>query len=282
MLTRTFLHIPGVGPKTERALWDQGCADWDCFLGETRYEVNQVPYETARLEIETSKANLSGFVHQYFARSLGVAEAWRAFPEFRRKAIFLDIETDGGDRGESVTMVGLYDGEKFQALIRDEDLSTFPDVISHYGMIITFFGTGFDLPMLQRCFPNLRFDQIHMDLCPTLRRLGHYGGLKKIEKAVGIERPPETAGLTGLDAVRLWRAYRLGSDAAMEKLLAYNRDDVVNLEKLADIAYNRLFGLTVPLRLRQPNAVATEPEEPATAPSIEPGTVAPPPISPLA
>jgi uncharacterized protein YprB with RNaseH-like and TPR domain len=192
--------------------------------------------------------------------------------------VFLDIETDGGDRGESVTMVGLYDGEKFQALIRDEDLSTFPDVISHYGMIITFFGTGFDLPMLQRCFPNLRFDQIHMDLCPTLRRLGLYGGLKKIEKAVGIERAPETAGLTGLDAVRLWRAYRLGSDSAMERLLAYNRDDVVNLEKLADIAYKRLFGLTVPLRLRQP----MEQGPVAVAPTTEPEIVAPPSVSPLA
>ena len=101
MLTKTFLHIPGGGPKTERAIWEQGCTDWDCFLGETRYTVNQVPYETARLEVETSRSNLQAGVHQYFAKRLGIAEAWRAFPEFRQGAVYLDIETDGGDRGDS-------------------------------------------------------------------------------------------------------------------------------------------------------------------------------------
>jgi uncharacterized protein len=249
MLTRTFLHVPGVGPKTERSLWEQGCADWDCFLGETRYTLNQVSYETARLEIETSRTNLSEGIHQYFARSLGTAEAWRAFPEFRRKTVYLDIETDGGDRGESVTMVGLYDGQSFRALIKDEDLGEFPDVISHYGMIVTFFGSGFDLPMLQRAFPGVRFDQIHLDLCPTLRRIGFYGGLKKVERAMGIQRPPET---DGLNAVRLWRMHRLGASGALERLVAYNRDDVVNLEVLAQKAYERMFALTVPRALRPP------------------------------
>lgn len=264
MLTRTFIHIPGVGPKTERALWEQGCHDWDCFLGETRYEVHQVPYETARLEIETSRANLETGVHQYFSRALGIAEAWRAFPEFRERAVYLDIETDGGDRGDSVTMVGLYDGKQFRALIKDEDLADFPDVISHYSMIITFFGAGFDLPMLLKAFPNLRFDQIHIDLCPTLKKVGIFGGLKKIERALGIERPPETVGLNGLDAVRLWRMHRLGASGALERLVAYNRDDVVNLERLAEIAYQRLFGLTFPRRLLSTGAFGTTVEELAT------------------
>ncbi|HRK22272.1 MAG TPA: ribonuclease H-like domain-containing protein [Fimbriimonadaceae bacterium] len=250
MLTRTFIHIPGLGPRTERSLWDQGCLDWSDFLGETRYEVNQVPYETARLEIETSRANLEGEVHQYFARALGNAEAWRAFPEFRKRAVYLDIETDGGDRGDSVTMVGLYDGKEFRALIKGDDLGEFPDVISHYGMIITFFGAGFDLPMLQKAFPNLRFDQLHIDLCPTLRKVGLHGGLKKIEKHLGIDRSEETDGLNGLDAVKLWRAYQRGSDAALERLVAYNREDVVNLERLAEIAYQRLYYLTVPKEIR--------------------------------
>ncbi len=252
MLTRTFLHIPGVGPRTERQLWEQGCVDWDAFLGDTRYELNQVPYEQARLEIETSKSNLESGVHQYFSRSLGMAEAWRAFPEFRQRLVYLDIETDGGDRGESVTMVGLYDGTEFRALVKGDNLAEFPDVISHYSMIVTFFGGGFDLPMLQKAFPSLKFDQIHLDLCPTLRKVGLHGGLKKIEKAVGIERPEETDGLSGMDAIKLWRAYRLGSEAALERLIAYNRDDVVNLERLAEIAYQRLFTLTVPRELREP------------------------------
>jgi uncharacterized protein YprB with RNaseH-like and TPR domain len=108
-------------------------------------------------------------------------------------------------------------------------------------MIVTFFGAGFDLPVLEKQFRGLVFDQIHLDLCPTLSRIGLRGGLKKIEKVLNIERSPETVGLNGYDAVLLWRRYtRLRDDAALERLIAYNREDVVNLETIAQWAYKRM------------------------------------------
>jgi uncharacterized protein len=114
-------------------------------------------------------------------------------------------------------------------------------VISHYSMIVTFFGHGFDVPALQRRFPGVGMDHIHLDLCPALRKVGYRGGLKRIEKQFGIERSPETDGLSGFDAVRLWRSYyRMGNDAALERLIAYNREDCVNLVPLAEAAYKRL------------------------------------------
>ncbi len=64
--------------------------------------------------------------------------------------------------------------------------------------------------------------------------------MKKIEAEVGIERSPETAGLNGFDAVRLWRAYQYGNESALDTFLTYNREDVVNLEPLAELAYNKL------------------------------------------
>jgi uncharacterized protein YprB with RNaseH-like and TPR domain len=108
-------------------------------------------------------------------------------------------------------------------------------------MIVTFFGSGFDVPMLQKRFRDVKFDQIHLDLCPTLRRLGFRGGLKSIEKQVGIARVEETQGLTGFDAIKLWNRYlRNRDDSALETLIAYNREDVVNLEFLAELAYKGL------------------------------------------
>jgi uncharacterized protein YprB with RNaseH-like and TPR domain len=112
-------------------------------------------------------------------------------------------------------------------------------------MLVTFFGTGFDLPMLSRRFPDLAFDQLHVDLCHALRRLGYRGGLKKVEVDLGLVRAPETRGLSGWDAVRLWREHRAGSREALELLLAYNREDVLNMRELLAIAYNGLREMTM-------------------------------------
>jgi uncharacterized protein YprB with RNaseH-like and TPR domain len=111
---------------------------------------------------------------------------------------------------------------------------------------VTFFGTGFDLPFLKRRFPVLESvfaDRLHIDLCPMLKRLGHTGGLKRIEQELKISRVPETDGLSGMDAVRLWRAFRRGgrgADEARSLLLAYNREDVINMQTLLNYARPRL------------------------------------------
>ena len=59
-------------------------------------------------------------------------------------------------------------------------------------------------------------------------RRGLYGGLKGVENQLGISR--ETKGITGRDAPVLWERYvRKGDPEALEILLRYNRDDVMNL-----------------------------------------------------
>jgi uncharacterized protein len=247
VLTKTFLHIPGIGKTTEAALWRQGCADWDCLLeGLGTYSCGRADKQDVREHLERSKQCLEERIHQYFFYTLGMKEAWRAFPDFRDKVVYLDIETDGGMSGDSVTTIGLFDGKDYKVFVKGENLEDFRDAITHYGMIVTFFGGGFDIPMLQRRFKGHRFDQIHIDLCPALRRLGFKGGLKKIEKQLGIQRGEEVDGLNGYDAVILWRRYQYQHDtAALEKLIAYNREDVVNLEHLAEIAYDGLRNLTL-------------------------------------
>lgn len=246
MLEQTFCHVPGIGADAERSLWRQGCSSWADYLGRPGdWSIGSADPDDAARVLERSVEALAAREHQYFERALGMREAWRAWPEFRDRCVYLDIETDGGQSGDSVTCVGLYDGDEFQCLVQGEDLGSLPDVLSRYGMVVTFFGSGFDIPMLKRAFRNLNVDQIHLDLCPTLRRLGLRGGLKKIERQLGIARGEETDGLTGLDAVRLWRAYQRGNDGALKTLIEYNREDVVNLERLAEIAYRDLRAMTL-------------------------------------
>lgn len=251
MLTETFCHVPGIGRKTERSLWKQGCRDWAILLDEfDSFSLGTASRTLARSTIEQSQRALARGEHQYFRKRLRMTDAWRAWPEFRHSCVYLDIETDGRSHTDCVTMIGMYDGERFECLVKGEDLASFPDRISHYSMIVTFFGSGFDLPVLQRRFPQAVFDHVHLDLCPTLRRLGYRGGLKKIEKELGITREDDVDGLTGWDAVLLWRRHLAGSDTALERLIAYNREDVVNLERLTEIAYGQMRRETVGEQLR--------------------------------
>lgn len=238
MLTQTFIHIGGIGRQTERRLWTAGCTHWDHALANLdEYSYGRVHKSTVGAELNRSREALADGNHQYFARSLKMRDAWRAFPEFRSSCVYLDIETDG----RAITMIGLYDGLEYVALLKNEDLANFVDLISHYSLIVTFAGAMFDLPQLQRAFRSLRFDQIHIDLCPILRDLEIRGGLKKIEKLAGIQRDEEIDGLNGMDAIRLWRRWeQLDDRDSLDKLIAYNRADVVNLERLMDWSYPKL------------------------------------------
>jgi len=227
-------------------LWKAGCVSWEHFLADPdAFSVGSAGRKEVRDHLELSKVALEQGVHQFFTRELGARDAWRAFPEFRKEVVYLDIETDGGQWGDSITTIGMYDGNRFTALIKGQDLQDFPDMISKAGMIVTFFGSGFDIPMLKKAFPQVPFDQIHLDLCFALKRVGIKGGLKKIERQLGIGRSEETDGLNGLDAIRLWNAHLRGSETALETLIQYNKEDVVNMEVLAEITYKKLRALTL-------------------------------------
>jgi len=55
-----------------------------------------------------------------------------------------------------------------------------------------------------------------------------------VERQLGIRR--ELADVNGLEAIRLWWRYVETFDLeALDKLLAYNREDVVNLKTLKEM-----------------------------------------------
>ena len=144
---------------------------------------------------------------------------------------YLDIETafDG-----SVTVVGIYRaGERTIQLVGGgvNDVRLY-EALDGVTSLVTFNGTCFDLPVLRkRLFADLKREYQHCDLMYICRKRGLRGGLKLIEQRLGIAR--ETAGISGWDAPRLWQRYdMLGDQAALELLLRYNWEDVVNLARL--------------------------------------------------
>ncbi len=245
MLRQTFVHIPGVGYRTEARLWRAGIRSWDDFSPAKR--PGRLPSRLAhRIEEELDRSTdaLRRGRHRYFARALPPRDHWRAWREFRGSVAFLDIETTGLSIGrDAVTVVGVYDGRRRRSFVQGIDLEDLPEALARTKLLVTFNGSRFDVPFLRKAFPRMALDPIHLDLLHALRRLGFHGGLKAIEADLGILRSEETSGLGGFDAVRLWQAYESGADDALDLLIRYNMEDVVHLEPLAELAYAGLRSL---------------------------------------
>ena len=233
MLTSTFVHIQGVGYTTERRIWEMGACTWEQFLSlHPRLQLPDGKKALILPRIEESITRLAQRDHSFFARALPAKEHWRAVSEFGDDLAYLDIETTGCGWNDRITVIGLYDGRDMRSFVKGVNLDEFPGDASKFRMLVTFFGSAFDLPFIRRTFPGLSLDQLHVDLCFLLRRLGLSGGLKCVERQLGVMRRPETEGLSGFDAVRLWDEYRRGSEEALELLLLYNKEDVMNMEVL--------------------------------------------------
>ncbi|MCD6574767.1 ribonuclease H-like domain-containing protein [Candidatus Aerophobetes bacterium] len=242
MLKHTFLHIPGIGEKTERWFWKNNILSWEDYLrNPNQLRLPRKMHLTVSLFVRFSlDALLRGNIY-FFKKLLPEKEVWRVYPEFKKRTAFLDIETTGlGGGNDYVTVVGLFDGEKTQFFIQGKNMQDFARAIRKYSVIVTYNGKQFDLPFLEATFNSLNFPQVHIDLRCLLRRLGYFGGLKKIEKILGIKRCETVKNFTGYDAVRLWNKYLDGDPDALKLLLAYNREDVVNLKYLMEFAYQKM------------------------------------------
>ena len=237
MIKHTFIHLPGIGLRTEAQFWRQGLATWEDFLRIER--VNGLrPERLTWLQglLEESLTHLHR--PDYFASRLPAGELWRLFHHFRARTAYLDIETTGaGWPDQAVTVVGLYDGRVMRQFVLGQNLLDFPEALAGINILVTFNGSQFDLPVLKASFPDLVFPPLHLDLRFIMARLGYRGGLKRIEPVFGIRRAPAVAGLNGFDAVLLWARYQRGDRTAGKLLLQYNREDVLNLEVLMERAF---------------------------------------------
>jgi uncharacterized protein len=253
MLRSSFLHLPGIGPATEAALWQAGLADWNDLPGRW-LDLGIGPEARDRLarEVAASESALVRRDAAWFGRRLPEREHWRLYPEFAPETAFLDIETTGlSPYAGIVTVVGVHGGGRTRTFIAGEDLEELPAYLRRFQLLVTFNGSRFDLPFLEVSLPQLVAPPVHIDLRFVLYRLGLSGGLKRIEERLAIGDRSGVEGIAGLDAVRLWQEYRRGNAEALERLVRYNRADTVNLEPLLGHAVRALSA-----RLRPGSAFA--------------------------
>lgn len=237
MLKNTFIHMPGIGAKTEQQLWEKGILDWDGAMASLD-TIAPGKRHTVTQWIDTSRQHLSGKNHRFFTDHLPAGQHWRLFPEFKDSCAYIDIETTGLEAWNAIiTTIALYDGDRIRYYVNGRNLHDFVNDIKDYELLVTYNGKTFDIPFIQSYF-NIQMDQAHIDLRYVLGGLGYKGGLKKCEKALGIDRG-DLDGVDGFFAVLLWKHFeKTGDEKALETLLAYNIEDVVNLQVLMVKAFN--------------------------------------------
>ena len=236
MIRSTFIHIPGIGAKTEQRLWSDGITDWRDLL-EAGDAVRM--RRGLRERIEESERALVAGDSAYFSSRLPAGQQWRLFPEFRDSAAYFDIETTGLEHARhQITTIALGDGQAVRTYVLGENLDDFPADVSRYKLLVSFNGKCFDVPFCEARFPGLKLGQGHIDLRYVLRPLGYSGGLKICEQLMGLPRAPGLKDVDGFMAVRLWYRHMAGDPRALPALLRYNIEDVVNLRWLVERAYN--------------------------------------------
>jgi uncharacterized protein YprB with RNaseH-like and TPR domain len=151
---------------------------------------------------------------------------------------YLDIETTGlSCLYADITVIGIYlvngsTNRMVQLVGKDVSKENLLDVVNGVERIYTYNGSRFDLPFINSSL-GVDLDEVstHHDLMYDCWRCNLRGGLKVVEQRLGISR--QLQGINGADAVVLWWRYQSYADLnALNTLLHYNREDVVNLEVL--------------------------------------------------
>jgi uncharacterized protein YprB with RNaseH-like and TPR domain len=154
---------------------------------------------------------------------------------------YLDIETTGlTPSGCEITVIGIYlcrgEATEFLQLVgRDICAEGILDALAGIDVVYTYNGSRFDLPFIHaRCGVDLAARFAHRDLMFDCWKNRLFGGLKAVERQLGIKR--KLPDMNGYQAVRLWWRYVESFDLdALNTLLEYNREDVVNMKVLKEL-----------------------------------------------
>jgi hypothetical protein len=180
---------------------------------------------------------------------------------FNERAAFFDIETTGFSAGStSLYLIGcsFRDGDKIRMeqffadapSEENEVLSAFFEAIADIETLISFNGTGFDLPYLMaKCEKYNRsenlWDYKNIDIFKIVSKLKFLLGLKNykqksIEDFLGLWRDDK---MNGGELIEVYRDYvKNPSDEALSLLLLHNYEDVLRMTDLLPmLSYSELF-----------------------------------------
>ena len=241
-LFNSFSFVKGIGLKTETTLNELGITCWDDVIKKQRPQLfPKQKWHTICNGVNSVIEALKILDVSQLTNLIPKIQHWKMIPHLINRIAYLDIETTGlSPQYSNITTIAVYDGKRVHDFVRGQNLDEFPTFISKFPAITTFYGKAFDIPFIKHEM-GIEFNQIHFDVCFLLKKLMIKGGLKRIEKRFGISRG-ELEDLDGYSAVLLWNKFKKTKKKEyLDTLLAYNNEDVINLEFLLYQAYNLLI-----------------------------------------
>lgn len=245
MIRNSYIFLPGISEKGEQNIWNQGIRSWDDFLSIKEIKgiskARKIKYDYM---IKEARSKLNEDDSSYFCDKLESKEMWRLYNFFKEDAVFLDIETSGVESGAYITIIGLFDGINTKVMVRNMnlDFDNLREELKKYKIIVTFNGSRFDIPFLsKKCF-DLFPDIPQIDLRTMCSKAGLKGGLKDIERELGVKRQNKIVErMYGGDPFLLWRMFLgSGDDHYLRLLVEYNEEDCINLKQIANISYDKI------------------------------------------
>jgi uncharacterized protein YprB with RNaseH-like and TPR domain len=234
--SQTFIHMKGIGPKANLKLIEAGINHWglaldaseelpltkskrDSFLTELDYWCQEIKHD-----------RWTGLI-----TALPPSDHWRVLADNLQRCSYFDIETDGLSmyEGEPTVIVCYHKGKVF-TYTNGDNLDDFPKLLDQVEMLVSFNGSSFDVPYVQTYFNIPTLPCPHLDLRWICYHKGLDGGLKSIEKQMGLQRDDAVCGVDGREAIYLWQKWkRYGMEDALDRLTTYCCADVLGLSHLA-------------------------------------------------
>ena len=162
------------------------------------------------------------------------------YRKHKRDALAVDIETTHYDG--PISIISMYrkksqwDAELTQ-FVKDNDphAVAIGEEIRSAKLLITFNGLSYDIPKIKEEYPNVIPEKMPvLDLCVFARAIGLKGGLKNMEKVMGLKRSRDAEQAEG-KTHQLWKKIQqIQSEEALMQLLEYAAHDVRNLFELTE------------------------------------------------
>jgi len=237
MISSSFIFLENISTGKEQNIWKQGIYNWHDFLNTKDIQgISKKRKIYYNKRIQEAQVALARRDTSYFLNKLPQSEMWRLYNDFKRDAVFLDIEVTGVNKHDDITMIGLYDGIDtkimFSHNFNEQELK---QELSKYSIIVTYNGATHDIPYLKKRYKNLIPNIPIIDIKTTAQRLGFTGGLKQIEKEFKIKRNKIIDNFHSGDPKRLYRMYKAtGDEYYLNLLIEYNEGDIINLKIITD------------------------------------------------